>query len=330
MANFKRKFFRQEGQVAVIVAFLIVAIAGITALVIDGGSLYQERRYLQTVADSSALAGAQELPEDPDSAIQVAINYAFSQGVEISSDSIEISQTFVPNDTITVRLSNNANTPLYFGKVFEVDSVDVGATATAMVGKPKDVYNVVPWGAFIPRGTRWQDWLKPGEDKILKFGVGGSIEGNFYALDLDGKPGGGNNDYVDRIINGYHKPLSVGDTILTETGNMANTIKATNTRVGVWDPFEDLVIYSENGNVIKLARNDTQFVIVPVIYELEDPRGQERVEILAFAPFILDRIEGRGGDAKIIGKFINQALIVTGGEVEGVESTGLRVIRLVE
>lgn len=51
---------------------------------------------------------------------------------------------------------------------------------------------------------------------------------------------------------------------------------------------------------------------------------------MAFAPFILTEIEGHGGYAQIVGKFIHQALIVTKGKVKGVESVGLRVIRLIK
>ena len=330
-----KRFKSENGAVVVIVALSIVALMMVTALTIDVGSLYEERRHLQTVADAAALAGAQELPESSPNAIQVAINYAASHGVDITSDDVEISQTYVPKDTITVTPSN-PDTPVYFAKVIGIDSVNVGANATAMVGSPEEVCNVVPWGAYVPKDADvdeegfWEDWLSPGEDKILKFGAGEAIEGNFYALDLDGVTGGGNPDYVDGIINGYPMPLSVGDIILTEPGNMATTVSATNTRVGVWDFFEGLVTYDESGN-IKLVKSDTQFVMVPVIYELEDPTGQESVVILAFAPFILTEIPpGPLGQAQIIGKFIHQALIVTSGKVGGVGPVGLRVIRLID
>ncbi len=64
-----KKFFTGEkGAVVIIVAMFIVIFMLVTALVVDVGSLYEDRRWLQTVADSAALAGAQELPEDPDEA----------------------------------------------------------------------------------------------------------------------------------------------------------------------------------------------------------------------------------------------------------------------
>ncbi|GAI23673.1 unnamed protein product, partial [marine sediment metagenome] len=57
-----KRFKSENGAVVVIVALSIVALMMVTALTIDVGSLYEERRHLQTVADAAALAGAQQLP----------------------------------------------------------------------------------------------------------------------------------------------------------------------------------------------------------------------------------------------------------------------------
>ena len=66
----------ESGVVAVIVGICLFVFAVATALAIDVGSLFEDRRHIQTVADAAALAGAQELPEDPDGAIEKAINYS--------------------------------------------------------------------------------------------------------------------------------------------------------------------------------------------------------------------------------------------------------------
>ena len=325
----------ERGQVAIIVALLIISLLGMTALVIDMGSLYEERRFLQTIADSAALAGAQELPESSSKAIQVAIEYASNHGVTITSSDVKISKSLSDglDDTITVT-PVNPDAPLYFAKIFNIQSTEVGASATARVGKPRALSNLVPWGASIPEGVSWQDWLSTRADKILKFGAEDPNEGNFYALNLseEEEHGGGASDYLEYIRNGYPGPLEVGDKIWTKTGNMAITVSATEERVGgpseSWLLFDDLVKYDEDGDIV-LDKNNGQFVMVPVIYELEDPTGQELVEIVAFAPFILKEIIGHGGHAEIVGQFIDQALIVTEGGIDPVEPKGFRVIRLI-
>lgn len=49
----------ERGQVLVLLVVGIVVLLGFTALAIDGGMLYSDRRYDQSVADSAALAGTQ-------------------------------------------------------------------------------------------------------------------------------------------------------------------------------------------------------------------------------------------------------------------------------
>ena len=48
----------EKGQVLVIVAMVMVGLAGLTALVVDGWVNYSQRRYDQNVSDDSAIAGA--------------------------------------------------------------------------------------------------------------------------------------------------------------------------------------------------------------------------------------------------------------------------------
>jgi Flp pilus assembly protein TadG len=54
-----RNLTDERGAVAVITAILLVAMMGMAAIVVDVGSLYQERRILQNGADAAALAVAQ-------------------------------------------------------------------------------------------------------------------------------------------------------------------------------------------------------------------------------------------------------------------------------
>lgn len=325
----KKKILDQKGQVAIIVALLLVCLLGITAMVIDLGSLYQIRASFQTVADSAALAGAQELPEDPGNAVQVAIDYAAAHDVSISSGDVQILSTLsaLP-DTIIVTPSD-PDTPTYFAGVFGMETVEVGAYAEAMVGSPVQLSYVVPWLAVIPEGADWRDHLDPGTEKII---CRDPEESDFLAWDSTDDPGGWRSRYRDRIINGYSEPLEVGDTVYARIINPAQTINATQDRIATWDSFDDLVTYS-NG-IIKLGLNDDQFVMVAVSYEVEVPKKandkwSEPVEILAFAPFILTGIEGHGSNARITGKFIHQAVIITSGDIEAVEEIGFKVVRLV-
>jgi uncharacterized membrane protein len=47
---------QQRGQALILIAFAIVGMVGLTALAIDGGNVYSDRRHAQNAADTAALA----------------------------------------------------------------------------------------------------------------------------------------------------------------------------------------------------------------------------------------------------------------------------------
>lgn len=101
------------------------AILGVAAMVLDVGSWYRADRALQAAVDAAALAGAQELPWDPDAAVVVALDYAERNGGGIEAEEIAVL------DHRTIRVEAIRPTPGFFAKVFGMDTVDVGAGATA-------------------------------------------------------------------------------------------------------------------------------------------------------------------------------------------------------
>jgi Flp pilus assembly protein TadG len=314
--NFKKYFLNEKGQVAVIVGLLLVGLVGLLAYVIDEGSVYESRRSFQTVADSAALAGAQELPEHPSEAVQIAIDYAMAHEVSEEALTIEIKTTFVANDTISV-IAANMHKELFFGGIFGMDTTPVGADATAMIGSPGEFLGVVPWA--VPE-TIWV----PGAEYTLKANRPGS-PGNFQAISIGGT---GASIYQENITNGSNMTLNVGDIFPSEPGNMDEpTSEGSDARVyGHEDynlnSFDSLVESTIDG--YELNRTDSQFVICPVIEEL--PPGRDDVQIISFAPFLITGLNG----PEIIGTFLHEALIIYEGSISGVNDTGIRVIRLIE
>ncbi|MEA2016600.1 MAG: pilus assembly protein TadG-related protein [Actinomycetota bacterium] len=348
----KKIFLNQNGQVAVIIVILIVVILGMTALVIDLGSLYQKRGFYQTVADAAALAGAQELPESVQLAVYEAVEYAEKNNVDIAyncrdytAEGIEVSSTYAQNDTITVALSNR-EAPLYFARIFGMDTVSLSAEATAVAGSPVQLYGVVPWAVVIPEGTNWREWLwnVAGDRKIIS---GEMEDSDFIAWDTTDHPGQWNRRYKDRLTNGYQEPMEEGNMVFTrgfERRLINHTVSALNSRIDTWESFYQLTYYDPYTNMIKLSRDDDQFVMVPIIYDTELQEWWEEypedwpevwVEIEAFAPFIITDIRevgyGHNKRKEIIGRFTHQALIINKGEIgafNGNPAVGLKVIRL--
>jgi uncharacterized membrane protein len=54
----KRKHPSESGQAIVLLAISIVVLLGFTALAVDGGMIFSDRRHAQNAADAAALAGA--------------------------------------------------------------------------------------------------------------------------------------------------------------------------------------------------------------------------------------------------------------------------------
>jgi Flp pilus assembly protein TadG len=299
----KKKIANCRGQVVVIFVIIIVVILGMTALVIDLGSLYQKKGFYQTVADAAALAGAQELPEHYELAIDEAVEYADRNNVDIAYDcrnhtaeDILISSTYTQDDTITVNLSNR-EAPLYFAKIFGMNTVSISAGATAVAGSPVQVYNTVPWAAVIPEEEDWREWLwNQASDEVIKVISGEVEESDFIAWDRTADPAQWVKHYEERIINGYQEPLEVGsDPIFTHDINPAQTRKGVNSRIDSWESYDELV--DNYYELLKLSDFDDQFVIVPLIYDTElrewwkhNPEEWPEVEVKveAFAPFIIE------------------------------------------
>ncbi|HEX6699971.1 MAG TPA: pilus assembly protein TadG-related protein [Gaiellaceae bacterium] len=119
----------ESGQALVLMCVFLLSLVGLAALVLDVGSWYRAKRQLQSTADAAALAGAQSLPDNPGNASGLAASYANKNTPDLATSDYSISSNIVPNDRITVRITRPS--PGFFAKLFGIDSVDVGARATA-------------------------------------------------------------------------------------------------------------------------------------------------------------------------------------------------------
>jgi hypothetical protein len=132
-----------RGQAAVMTILFLTVLLGMAALALDVGSWYREKRQLQATADASALAGAQMLPESTDDARALAIEYANTKnGGSLDDSGITFSDGVTAHDTINVSLS--APAPGFFSKLFGLDTVTVGAHASARTANVKAALEVAP------------------------------------------------------------------------------------------------------------------------------------------------------------------------------------------
>lgn len=118
-------FYNEDGSVAVFMAFTMVLLLSICALVMDLGRVYIERASMQNAVDSAALAGAYQLP-DTVNAAQQAQEYIVKNG--FSADDIEVFFDF--NNTV-IRINEKKRMETTFAKIFQVNYIDVSVTASA-------------------------------------------------------------------------------------------------------------------------------------------------------------------------------------------------------
>lgn len=144
MRRITRTAHDERGAASVIVAILMVALLGFAALVIDVGLMYAEKAQLQNGADAAALAIARECAEGPPcpaDPILLATTYASGNANDGLANirAVELDSIAGKVTVKTGALEDGAEPneiSLFFARSLGIDSVSVGATATAQWGSP--------------------------------------------------------------------------------------------------------------------------------------------------------------------------------------------------
>lgn len=121
----------ESGQMLVTVALLSVVLFVLAAIATETALIWIQRRNLQNAADAGALAGAQQLPDDPAGAIADARRWAERNVADLSSFEAEV---FDAHRAIRVEVRKPAAT--VFGSWFGYGGFTIAARATARVAQP--------------------------------------------------------------------------------------------------------------------------------------------------------------------------------------------------
>lgn len=135
-------FRRSSGQATVLTILFLAVLLAMLGAVLDVGSWFRSDRALQATADAAALAGAQALPDNPGQAQAFALDYAGKNGGGVGGGAVQISSTYVPNDTIKVTGERSADG--VFTSLFGIDSVQVHGAAKARSGTLSSAKYVAP------------------------------------------------------------------------------------------------------------------------------------------------------------------------------------------
>jgi Flp pilus assembly protein TadG len=301
----------QRGQAFVVTVLMIASLLGLTALVLDVGSWFRAHRQLQATADASALAGAQALPDDPGQANTLANDYATKNTSGLQGVTINLSQTYTANDTIKVHVQKPAEG--FFSKVFGIDSVNEGASATARVAGMKSALYVAPivvnqqhpmlTGCNGPCfGSSYQTTIPVGQT---------GAPGAFGLVNLDPQSGGtsGASTLANWIEHGFDKYLDIGG-YASDPGVKFNSNQiqdAMNSRIGTE-------------------------MLFPVYDTLSGQGANAQYHIIGWVGFFITGVDKQGNNGNVSGYFTR--VIWTGIQASsaggGGPNYGARAVQLVD
>jgi hypothetical protein len=262
----------------IMLAFMIVVLLGMAALVLDLGIYYREKASLQGVADAAALAAANKVP-NADAAAAVALQvmeengYVFGQKGVMGIDTILNPDGAHPARYL-VRLRKSM--PAYFSHLLGHSGSQLEATATSVFL----VKGIVPWIFYLPD----TDTFSYDQPYTLKQGALGGETGNFGCLRLSGS---GSDKYLEDLMYGYQSFLELGAELQTEPGN-----KSGPTKRGV-----DYRIRSDDLN--------DRIVICPATRDLVPHGASETLTVHGFAAFRLVSATRVGDECYVQATFLN-------------------------
>jgi Flp pilus assembly protein TadG len=298
---------RENGQAMVLTILFLAGLLGMSALVLDVGSWFREKRQLQLTADASALAGAQVLPGSPANATTIALQYAQTNGRPLATSDVAITSDLSSNDSITVQAKSVA--PGFFSKLFGINTVNVGASATARAGLPAQALYVAPMVV-----SKYHPLLSGtgcpciNQETTLDFGKMGA-PGAFGMLNLDGGNGTpGASQEGDWILHGFDQYLPLG-LYRSDPGakfSSSNVQGALDDRIGT-------------------------VLLFPVFDTLNGTGQNAEYNIIGWVGFHLDGYDVHGNVATLTGyftQFIAKGIQASSGTTQ--PDFGVRVIQLVK
>jgi len=296
------KKIRKKGSVSIILCLSIVGLFGFAAYSIDIGIIYVEKTKLTNAIDSSVLAAALELPQNPTNARVIATEYLQKNNIDPSGFIIGIS-----TDNKSIEIDGTKNVNHLFAPIIGINSSVVDGTAKAQIGPINAVVGGVrPFAVEIYN-------FEYGQLVTLKEGAGDGYHGNYGVVRLGGS---GSSVFKANALYGYPGTLTVGEYLDTETGNMAGTTNAIQNYIN-----------SEQSTFANFTRESIRLWTIPIVNTLE-VNGSKSVLIVGFAEFYVENVVGDSGKIDVTGRFVK---FVTKGEIDvTLKDTGLYGVKLVK
>lgn len=225
----------ERGSVTVMVALSVTALAAMLALAIDLAALFDARSEAQRAADAAALAGASAFLEYHDA---YARSIAIDRAMDFATSNVIRGELIDPEDvTVTVDLDSATvrahirrdGVATWFARLVGIESVDIGAEATAWAGAAGAAQCLKPFAVpdmweetnddlngnrIWDAGERWR--FDSDQDRYTPYsGTGGGHGETGYGSDW-------RNGYTDALGRTY--PADYGRRITVKTTNPQETL----------------------------------------------------------------------------------------------------------
>lgn len=345
MTRFQNRLRDERGMTLVMVATGMVAFLSATMLAVDVGMMMVARTEAQSAADAGALAGAVALgfdDYDDRSETGPAVQNAIAAGSAVENGVINAQASVLPEDVsfpainqvrVRVQRSSVRGNPLttFFAPIFGVDTVNIGAEATAEVSPanamtcvkpftipdkwierqtppwdPTDTFNLydnkgkplADPDVYIPLGQPGYTGYNANTDRgalvTLKAGQGSQITPSFYfPYSIGGVSGA--NEYEWNIANCNTTVMDFDDLMMAEPGNMSGP-----TRSGIEALIakDSLARWDTYDNKVVSSMHPSPRVVAiplfdPVYYETGKQNGRNAdLKVVNYLGFFIEEMQG--------------------------------------
>lgn len=300
----------ERGLAVVLVSLAMTALIGAIALVTDFGLVALNKNKLANAADAAALAGVQELPEDPSLASQIARDYAHENGLTDEQVEVKLVPNLATSQFVGVQVTTCKAVDYIVAKVLGFTSIDLQAKATAQVMPITSVYGAAP--LFIPDTQP----LVFGQQYTLRSKDSNFGPGNFGALDFPYSSGA--KDFAYYLANGYDGVIKVSYQIDTLTGvKKEKTIEGISKRIS----------QCKHGCTYDNFQPDCPRLLKLPVVHYDNLNGHKPVTVVGFAAFLVDDVRD-SGSIDITGRFV-KTLAEGEGSLNQTDY-GLRTAKLVQ
>lgn len=275
------RIYCEKGQIAIWMAVMVVSLIGFGALVTDVGSLYEERRQLQTKADAAALSAAKELAEDND--LDVAISEAkrfanYNPSNNPNEQKFEVYPNFSESkvEVLISETVTKASKGLFLAPVLGLSRAEVKARAVAVWGPPGGALgNLAPFTVYegdIPE-------ILPSPAATIYPHKKNSPPGGFGVIDFD-QSENSNTKFESWIRFGYDKLVKTN--VLIDQG--------TGLRASMQDAVEE-------------RRSADSRIFLPVYDQYQETGSNGAYHIIGFVAFNVISVDFRSGEKSLTGYF---------------------------